>query len=90
MATYNQAKCSTWEAGQNKLLESRMKAIDRLMELVDSDNETVAYKAAMALLRLQNAPSGRVDPDSIANDQVLNQVTQEILYGQYRRKSTEN
>jgi transposase-like protein len=89
IATYNQAQRSTWEAGQNKLLDSRMKAIDKLMTLVESDNEAVAFKAAMALLGLQVAPSGRTDPDSIANDQVLRQMTQEILYNRPLRNVAE-
>jgi hypothetical protein len=65
-AAYNAALQSVYEAGQARLLDARAKALDRLAGLIDSDDPTIALKAAAALLRVEVArPRGHVDPAEI-------------------------
>lgn len=71
-AAYNAAMKSSWEAGRAKLLEARLKAVERLAELVDSKDERMAFKACMTLVKLDiKQPEGRVDPEAIEREQRL-------------------
>lgn len=51
------------EANQKKRLDAQTKAIDRLLEIADSDDDMVALKACSVLLKLgAHLPDGSVDP----------------------------
>ncbi len=65
-AAYNDALKSSWEASRTRLLEARVKAVNKLMELIDSENEAMALKACMALMRFEvKEPGGHTDPAQI-------------------------
>ena len=65
-AAYNAALQSAYEAGQARLLEARAKALDKLADLLDSENEATVLKAAAALLRIGvERPGGSVHPAQI-------------------------
>lgn len=65
-AAYNDALKSSWEASRTRLLEARVKAVNRLIELIDSENEAMALKACMALMRFEvKEPGGHTDPADI-------------------------
>lgn len=71
-AAYNASLRSSWEACQSKLLEKRIHALDRLAELVDSDNDALALRACMALLRLKAGyPGGKTEPEEIDREKQL-------------------
>lgn len=69
-AAYNAAMKSSWEACQAKLMKARLRAFDKLLEMIDSKDEEMAYKVCLMLIRLNiNEPTGRVDPKWIDNTQ---------------------
>lgn len=65
-AAYNAALKSAYEATTARLLDGRARALDRLINLLDSEDEATALKAAAALLRVDTPqPRGDTDPASI-------------------------
>ena len=57
---------------RDRLEEARGKAIARLVELVDSEEPTVALKAAMALVRLDiPEPKGSINPAHIEMSKIM-------------------
>ena len=71
-AAFNAAIQSAYEANQKKLIDARAKALDLLAELVDSEDQAIAFKAAMALLRVDvPQPKGRTNPADLERWQGL-------------------
>jgi hypothetical protein len=72
IAAYNAALQSAWDTTHGRLLNARGKAIDRLADLIDSEDQATALRAAVALVRLdQPRPSGDTDPAAIERMQRL-------------------
>lgn len=71
-AAYNAGLLSAWEASHKRLLDTRGKAIDKLAELLDSDDPAIALKASAALVKINiERPNGSVDADKVARSHAL-------------------
>lgn len=63
MGAYNAALQSAYDATTARLLDARGKALDKLADLLDSEDEATALKAAAALLRVEvDRPKGYTNP----------------------------
>lgn len=72
IAAFNERLAVQWESNGAKLLEARGRAIDTLIELLDSEDAAVKLKAAAALVRIDTPkPKGDTDPAKIAKWQLL-------------------
>lgn len=72
IAAFNERLAVQWESNGAKLLEARGRAIDTLIELLDSEDTAVKLKAAAALVRIDTPkPKGETDPAQIAKWQSL-------------------
>jgi hypothetical protein len=66
IAAYNMALLSSWEASHKRLLDVRMKAIDKLEDLLDARDKSVALRAAAALVRIDiPKPTAHTDPGKV-------------------------
>jgi hypothetical protein len=72
IAAHNAALQSAWDATHGRLVNARGKAIDRLADLLDSEDQATALRAAVALVRLDlPRPRGDTDPVAIESTQRL-------------------
>ena len=72
LAAYHAALQSAWDATHSRLLNARGKAIDRLADLLDSEEPATALRAAVAIVRLDlPRPDGSTDAAAIDRNQRL-------------------
>jgi hypothetical protein len=72
MAAYNAALQSAWDATHGRLLAARGKAIDRLADLLDSEDQATALRAAVAIVRLDlPRPDGSTDAATIVRNRAF-------------------
>lgn len=69
IAAYNEALQSIWEASHRMLLAKRSKALDKLGELIESEDSGIALRAATTLLKTAvPEPKGSIRPEVVEKD----------------------
>lgn len=68
MAAYNDARIAAYQADRQRLADLRQRAYTRLSDLLEAKDETVALRAAVAIVKidLPDAVKGETDPEKVA------------------------
>lgn len=74
-AAYNAVLQSAYDATTARLLDARGKALDKLADLLDSEDEATALKAAAALLRVEvDRPKGYTNPAAVERSAIYSDM----------------